>query len=71
MGTQYTTSGVGQSYIMSRVFEDADNNPFAAILEDLDPLVLTPPRVHRAGRLRAQGHAEAQEMPKIDFCMAV
>ena len=36
MGTQYTTSGVGQSYIMSRVFEDADNNPFAAILEELD-----------------------------------
>ena len=37
MGTQNSTLGVGQSYIMFRLFENADNNPFAAILEELDP----------------------------------
>ena len=36
MGTRYSTLGVGQSYIMLRVFENADNNPFAAILRELD-----------------------------------
>ena len=37
MGTRYSTLGVDQSHIMLRVFEDADNNPFAAILKELDP----------------------------------
>ena len=37
MGTRYSTLGVGQSYIMFRVFENADNNPIEAILEELDP----------------------------------
>ena len=37
MGTRYSTLDVGQSYIMLRVFEDADNNSFAAILHELDP----------------------------------
>ena len=39
--------------------------------KSLTHFFLTPPCVHSAGRLRAQGHAEAQEMPKIDFGMAV
>ena len=70
MGTRYSTLDVGQSYIMLRVFEDADNNSFAAILHELDP-----PCPHATpcaqSRLCAQGHAEAQEMPKMDFGMAV
>ena len=70
MGTRYSTLGVGQSYIMLRVFEDADNNPFAAILQELDP-----PCPHATSCAHSwpptQGDAEAQEMPKIDFGMAV
>ena len=36
MGTRYSTLGVCQSYIMLRLFNVDNNNPFAAVLEELD-----------------------------------
>ena len=59
---------------MLRVFEDADNNPFAAILEELDPPCPHVTSCAHSAQLAAyapKATPKHRRCPKMDFDMAL